>query len=198
MRTHSMALVAAALATACSTISTTYDYDTQFDFSTLKYYTWIDGTGIDEETGTNEQTGINELNARRIRSAVNRVLSAKGYVEATENLDFLVAMHGGSRSRVSVSQRSPGYGGWYGPGGVEVYQYEEGMLTIDIVDARKNQLIWRGTATKVLSRNPTPEKVEETINRAVEKLFEKFPPPQASEERPADRGPEETPERGQS
>lgn len=170
MKAHSIALVVALSAplAGCSSISTSHDYDTNYDFSALKYYTWIDGTG---------DIGINELNLRRVRAAVNRVLGAKGYVEATENLDFLVAIHGDTRSKVSVSQRQYGRGGWYGPGGVEVYQYEEGRLLIDIVDARKNELVWRGSATKVLSSNPTPEKIDQTINRAVEKILEKFPPP---------------------
>ncbi len=51
------------------------------------------------------------------------------------------------------------------------------MLSVDVVDAMKNQLVWRGTATKVLARNPTPEKIEETINLAVDRIFEMFPPP---------------------
>ncbi|MCI0635474.1 MAG: DUF4136 domain-containing protein [Actinobacteria bacterium] len=170
MRLRSIALVygLTALAPGCSTISTTHDYDTTFDFSSLKYYAWIDGTG---------DIGIDDLNLRRVRAAVNRVLGAKGYVEAAENLDFLVAVHGGTRSRVSISERQYGRRGWYGSGGVDVYQYDEGMLSVDVVDARQNQLVWRGTATKVLARDPSPEKIEETINLAVDRILEKFPPP---------------------
>ncbi len=170
MKTHSIALAfgLSALAPGCSTISTHHDYDTAFDFSSLKFYAWIDATG---------DTGIDELNERRVRSAVDRVLGAKGYVEATENLDFLVAIHGGTQTRVSVAERHYGRRGWYGRGGVDVYEYDEGMLRVDVVEATKNQLVWHGTATKVLSRNPTPEKIEETINLAVDRIFETFPPP---------------------
>ncbi len=168
MKTHSIAVAfgLSALAPGCSTISTHQDYDTAFDFSGLKSYAWVDATG---------DIGLDDLNARRVRSAVNRVLGAKGYVEATEDLDFLVTLHGGTRSRVSVSQPHYGGRGW-GHGRVDVHQYEEGMVSVDVLDAKAKQLVWRGTATKVLSTNPTPEKIEQTINLAVDKIFEKFPP----------------------
>ena len=71
-----------------------------------------------------------------------------------------------------------GYGGW-GPGGMgtsttTVNEYKEGTLVLDMYDSNSRQLLWRGTATDTLSDKP--EKNEKKLNKAVEKMFDKFPP----------------------
>ena len=190
MKTHSIAITIAVtfavtfgfgtFAPGCSIISTRHDYDPGFDFSGLKTYAWVDATG---------DTGIDELNERRVRAAVDRVLSAKGYVEAADDIDFRVAIHGGTRTRVGVSERNYGRRGWYGAGGVDVYEYDEGLISVHVIDASKNQLVWRGTATKVLAHNPTPQKIVETINLAVDRIFDDFPPPGPPGFGPSEGGP---------
>ena len=59
---------------------------------------------------------------------------------------------------------------------MDVHQYEEGTLILDFVDADAKELIWRGTATKALDSNPTPEKIEKNIGNVVAKILAKFPP----------------------
>jgi Domain of unknown function (DUF4136) len=46
-------------------------------------------------------------------------------------------------------------------------------LIVEIVDARQNQLLWRGDATDSLSHKP--EKNDRRLRRAVEKLFSNYP-----------------------
>ena len=46
------------------------------------------------------------------------------------------------------------------------------------MDSRTNDLLWRAVATETMEQNPKPEKVEKKINKAVKKMFKKFPPPQ--------------------
>jgi hypothetical protein len=67
------------------------------------------------------------------------------------------------------------YGGWYG-GQVDVYQYNEGTLIVDIVDAKTNQLVWRGTATKTIDESASPEQREANLKEVVSRIFEKYPP----------------------
>jgi hypothetical protein len=50
----------------------------------------------------------------------------------------------------------------------------QGTLVIDLVDSRKKELVWRGTATDTLSDEP--EKNAQKIEKATEKLFKKYPP----------------------
>jgi hypothetical protein len=76
-----------------------------------------------------------------------------------------------------------GYGrGWggYGYGGMggttDVYQYDETTLVIDMYDASKKEMVWRGTVTGVVKDEPDQEKQQENINNVVSKMLEDFPP----------------------
>ncbi|MFI5403272.1 MAG: DUF4136 domain-containing protein [Planctomycetota bacterium] len=160
-----------ALVAACSSISTNYDYDTSYDFAKLKSYRWAD---------IPSKTDASPLVIQRVGAAVETQLKAKGYVPAEGAPDFLVATYVGRQSRIQVTDWGYGYGprgGWYGGGGVDVYQYEEGSLIVDIVDARSKQLEWRGTATSVLDPEASAEERTERINKAVAKMLKDFPPP---------------------
>jgi len=56
---------------------------------------------------------------------------------------------------------------------VEVRQYRDGTLIIDLVDARSKQMIWRGTATDTFSPGMEAQKAAE----AVSKTLAEYPPP---------------------
>ncbi len=49
-------------------------------------------------------------------------------------------------------------------------------MVLDVVDARTNELTWRGWATDELDDDPTPEAVQKYVKAAVDKILEKFPP----------------------
>jgi len=167
-----MRVLALVLLAACSTVSTNYDYDTSFDFSKLKSYRWAD---------LPSKANANPFVVQRVGAAVETQLKAKGYAPATGAPDFLVASYVGQRSRIRVTDWGYGYGprgAWYGPGaGVDVYEYEEGSLIVDIVDARSKRLVWRGSATAVVDPGATPDERTERIQEAVAKMFKDFPPP---------------------
>jgi hypothetical protein len=44
---------------------------------------------------------------------------------------------------------------------------------LDFVDAKKKELVWRGTASGVID----PGKTAEQINEVITKMLENFPPP---------------------
>jgi len=50
-----------------------------------------------------------------------------------------------------------------------------GMLAVKIGDAKPPKLLWLGDARDTLSDNP--EKNTQKINKALEKMFKKYPPP---------------------
>ena len=58
----------------------------------------------------------------------------------------------------------------------DVQYYEEGTLIIDVIDPGENRLVWRGSATRVLDRAMTPERADEIVLEAVQKIFDRFPP----------------------
>jgi len=165
-----------ALTISCSPIySVKYDYDTKTDFASLKTYDWLPIPA---------KADIDKLNIERIKNAVNSQMATKGLRKTPDNPDFLIASHAGKKEKVRIADWGYGYGrhgrywgGYGGPRGVDVYKYEEGSLILDFVDAKSKKLIWRGSAKAQTNTVKTPEKRQELIDEAVQKILEKFPPP---------------------
>jgi hypothetical protein len=152
-----------------------YDYDTNANFADLKTFDWMP---------VPEKAGIDSLVVQRVKNAVNAELQAKGLMMTSDNPDFLIAQHLGTKDKVQV--RNMGYdygprrgywgGNWGGPGGVSTYEYEEGSLLLDFVDAKPKKMIWRGVAKAEVQNVDTPDKSEKLINSAVHEILKKFPP----------------------
>jgi hypothetical protein len=56
---------------------------------------------------------------------------------------------------------------------IVVGTYNEGAVTIDLVDTKKNVLVYHGVAKSVISKKT--EKNKNKIKQAVQKIFKKFP-----------------------
>lgn len=161
----------------CATYTTHYDYDPVVRFVELSNYDWINPS-------VKGQT-VNELTVKRIQAAVDRQLAEKGYNMDSSNPDFLIAIHGGRETKVDVVDWGYNYRGYDNyryspyPGAhrIDVYEYEEGTLILDLVDGDSRELIWRGSVTKVIDPSASLEKRERVINEAVGKVLENFPPP---------------------
>lgn len=54
--------------------------------------------------------------------------------------------------------------------------YQVGTLQIDLIDAKTGQLVWRGSAEKVIDDTPTPAERSAAIHNAVAKIFSDYPP----------------------
>ena len=154
---------------SCSGATIKSDYNPSIDFAALKTYDWM---------RVPEDLGISDLDLTRLKKAVDTQLQAKGHSMASENPDFLIAVHFGVENKVRVSNAGYGYhyGGYYGSTGVRTYQYDEGTLVLDFVAPDSKTLIWRGSATGELRNLKTPERREEEINKVVEKILKNFPP----------------------
>lgn len=71
------------------------------------------------------------------------------------------------------------WGGW-GDSGPDMSWTEQqprmmGILTVDLVDAKKKQLVWRGQATEDSIANSQKDE-ERQMQKSVEKMFNHFPP----------------------
>jgi hypothetical protein len=167
------AFALAASVSGCSSISTSYDYDDTYDFSRLRTYDWLP-VPMDQKQ--------NELILKRVKTELSAGLTDRGYREAKSSPEFLLAIHMGTERRVQVDDWGYGYSRHYGFGGsgrLEVYEYKEGTLIVDMVDAETNKLFWRGIARKTVDPSATPEKVTATVQEAIGKILKNFPPPQA-------------------
>ena len=174
-RTILAVLAVAAAVVACSTLKTGADYDPSTDFS--KYKTW------DLKT---EGSIENPLLARRIETAITAELNKKGMTRVTSNPDLWVAVHGRLSKQTQIHTYDTGWG--YGYGGYRWGGYAGGMTTstvtevpvgtliVDLVDAGKKELVWRGTASDTLNPEASPEKKEQNLQAAIAELLANYPP----------------------
>jgi hypothetical protein len=124
---------------------------------------------------------FSELNQRRVREAIAKEMAAKGYTMA-ENPDLKISIYLKIQDKQSVVSSYPYagrgdfigiYGGYrYEPASVNIIDYTEGTLIIDLVDTAKNTLIWQGVAIDTIHQNS--KHAERNINRAIEKVFQNF------------------------
>lgn len=166
----------------CSSVSYKTDFDPEIDFSTYKTYMWYAGKMPDDDA-----LSANPLVKKRVAAGIDKALQAKGYSIGTEDaFDFVVIIHAGNKEKMQITnygyggygygRYGRGWGGYGGYGGTDVYQYDETTLVIDVMDAKKKEMAWRGTATGIVKDTPDQEKQQKNIDNLVEKMLSKFPP----------------------
>ena len=57
-----------------------------------------------------------------------------------------------------------------------MYEYEEGTLTLTIINTAGDNLIWQGMATGIIEPNRSTEAKEKRTQEVVAKLLANFPP----------------------
>ena len=170
-----VSLVLTALFFSCSSISSKSDYDKTTDFSQYKKYMWFVGDQPEDDLSRNPMV------KKQIHAAVDNTLKQKGMTLVDgDDADFIVVIHGGSEDRMQIySSGGIGwYGPWWGPYGdrTDVSYYEEGTLIIDIVDAEKKELTWRGMASAAGKDHSNAEDMKKYFDEIVERIFKDFPP----------------------
>jgi hypothetical protein len=157
------------LPTILSAQKVTTDFDHAANFAQYKTFMWI-----------REPRMRDPLMRRRVIDAINGQLTAKGLQLVTEGADVGIIANGATTEEHTLDTFYSGFGGWgwrgWG-GGVATTipeSYTVGTLIVDLFDTRTKQVVWRGTATETLPDKP--EKTAEKLNKAIEKMFNKFPP----------------------
>ncbi|MEE9367267.1 MAG: DUF4136 domain-containing protein [Pontiella sp.] len=174
-----LCVVSISILSGCSSTSVTRDYNETTDFSTLKTFAWQHA----DQPQTGNPRIDNDLIDERVRAAVNRDLSAKGFnlVEEPE-ADFLVAYFVEYKQRIgggtmSVGMRGGSYGRAAGVGyNTGISDYEEGYLTIDVIDPEEGKNFWRGVGRRTSYENNNPKKITKIVNQSVSSILKKFPP----------------------
>jgi hypothetical protein len=181
----SLALVAT-LGVACSSVQTSYDFDPDADFSAWRTYTWYPTAS----PATGDLRLDNPLLHDRIVAAVDRSLGARGYARVRNSApDFYVNYHLSTEQRLEARTMNTAYhagpggrrwgdAGWGGVGWQEthVHQFEVGTVVIDFVDAAARRLVWRGSGARRLAPDPSPDRVTQRVNEAVDEILGQFPP----------------------
>lgn len=174
MKTTLTAIWLLLIVTACSPeIAIHTDYDPDYNVSAYHSFTWA----LDRvtERGKNPLY-FNELNDKRIRAAIDEQMANKGYMKTTINPGLVLHYHIIVEDKTAIATDPYGY---YGPYwrrmGTYAYQYRQGTLVVDMIDANSNSLIWRGWAVSAIDDSYTPERSADLIKTAVAKIFKKFP-----------------------
>jgi hypothetical protein len=152
------------------------DYDRNVNFGQYKTYSWGQ---IHTE---------NPLWVDRIKASVNSALAAKGWTEVDSGGSIsIMAMEINETHHTLNTYYDSFGGGWrWGRGGgfgdatTTEETYRVGTLVIDLFDTNAKTLIWRGSATDVLSNKS--DKNIKNLNKRVAKLFSDFPPEQKSQQ----------------
>ena len=176
-----MLALAVLLVAACATgprVRT--DYDPGADFS--RYQTWGFYSPI-----AMEESGYSSWISDRIKDNVRREMSARGYRYVEGNPDLKVNFQGIVQEKTDVwstprtdfqyfySYRRRAYFAvpfWYDE--TQVSQYTEGTLTVDLVDAARNRMVWTGAAIGRVVRRTPQEKMAE-VDQAITAIYAQFP-----------------------
>jgi len=175
------ALAGIAILAGCSSgYDIKYDYDMQTNFTGFKTYQWMEKTMTNANGSAQQAMQSNSLLDKRIRSAVDTQMAAKGFTLTADNPDVYAVYHVGLKDKIDVTDWGYTYAGSYWGGGlgrnVDVYQYTEGTLIVDLVDAANKELAWRGSATGVVEPGRSPEQIQARINDVVARIFQNYPP----------------------
>jgi len=167
LRTIAMAgLLAVALAAvgACAPrVNVDYNYDPNVDFFEIGSFTW---------GGIESSQMLSGFDVRRMENALREEFVLQGYQQRIRGDILVVAYLGVVPGRKQGLEYSHGL---YWTETTKTVQL--GTLVLDVIDARTNRLIWRGTAQGKVEENATPEKRDRNIRRVARKIVSEFPPP---------------------
>lgn len=156
------------------------DFDPQADFA--RYKTWAFYQPI-----AMEEPGYSTYLTDRIKADIRREMDARGYAFDDKSPDLRVNFQGIVEDKTDVysvpradyqlfySYRARRYYAvpfWYDE--TQVRNYREGTLTVDLVDAARNRLVWTGSAIGRVTRKTPQERMQDS-DRAIAEIFLRYP-----------------------
>jgi hypothetical protein len=159
------------------------DYDRTANFGAYNTYNFVDGAGPDYGE-------YQSLFTKFVIEAVTLEMEKRGYAKSN-NPDLLVNFGARLDDKIDVRTTSApmtggyygyrggayGYGAWGGYGyatETHVSEYTEGTFNIDVIDAKRHQLVWEAVGIGRVS-DKKRETLEETIRTGVPVYFSNYP-----------------------
>ena len=170
-------------AAAASAQDIKYNFAPGTDFTKYKTYKWARVPNVQYP---------NQILDTQIIQAIDTQLATKGLSKTDgDSADLIVTYQAAVNQEKQWNSYSTGDGGWgygrwggwggYGGGMSTTTTTSEtinvGSLDVDIYDAAAKNQVWKGQATKTLGSGKDPAKVNKNLNKAMAKLFKKYPPP---------------------
>ncbi len=160
-----LGLVLGLLVGSAAAQSVQSDFDRTFQFSNLKTFSFAV-----QRRGATDPLSTDSLNDGRIRTGLESQLIANGFRMETDKADFVIAYYVKTKNKLSVQDYGYGPPRWFGGRDIRVNQDTEGTLMVDFIDARTNQVVWRGRAVGTLDMKG----VDKKISKSTEKLVKQF------------------------
>lgn len=148
------------------------DYDEQIDFSQYQSYNYFPDI----------ESGLNQLDDKRIMQATDSLLQRRGFVKS-ESPQLLINFF--AKEYLSNSRNTIGIGIGSGGGNVGVGvsggipiggKVINQSLTVDIVDATNDALIWQAVVEGEFKEKASPTQRETYYFNVLEKALKKYPP----------------------
>ena len=178
MKKTTLSLLAITLIlTGCSSIQIITDQAANVDMSKYKTFNFSPADKSDDAC-----IYFSEINQNRVKEAIAKELATKGYTIAQKPdlmINIFLKVQEKQNITTAYPYAGPGdfigiYGGYrYNPSHIDIIDYTEGTLIVDLVDTGKNELVWQGIAIKTIDKKS--KKAEKNINTSIEKVFKEFP-----------------------
>ena len=150
---------------------TSYDFDRSTDFSRYKTFALVKAS-----------PAVEPFLDKRIVPSIESQLAARGLTRGKEHPDVYVQYH----IVVGVQKSVTGFGSrsdpsaWHGFNTFDARLVDDDIpvraLVIDVADAAKRELVWRGVGIDEIDVYAKPEKRGAPIDKAVEKILKNYPP----------------------
>jgi len=159
------------------------DYDDGADFGSFQTWDFIEEAGPDYD-------GYESLFSQYMMEAITLEMNKRGYTQAS-NPDIFLNFNAYVQDKTKVTQSpsmGPPMGGYYGYRGgyygawggygygteTRVSQYTEGTFNIDIIDAKKMQLVWEAVVVgKITDKHR--ENLKQVVMDGVPEFFALYP-----------------------
>ena len=178
MNPRRLALIAglsltAAVAAACAAINIGSFVERGFDMSRVRTFEWAPAEHL--RTG-DPRLDNNELFQRYVKAAVERELAARGLERTDVGIaDLVVHYHASVTQRVDTAGADEKYGLCED---CRPSVFDAGTLTLDLVDAGTNKLVWRGWAERSIQGViDNQQGMEREVDRAVAEILSRLPVP---------------------
>lgn len=167
-----------ALLVACAPAKPALDYNEVYNFSAVHSYAITARDDMQDK-----QALISDMTRNRIELAIESNMDAKGFNDVErKKADVLIAYYVISQDRKQITQQQTPvtyrcrYCAPTWATDVQVREYTEGTLIIDVIDNKTGKAVWRGSAAGRINPQADMEQRKEQINKAVEFVLSGFPP----------------------
>jgi len=171
LSSYVLVVSACAVASCASSPDIISDYDQGANFAAYNTYNFVDGAGPD-------YSNYQSLFTKYVIAAVTIEMEKRGYTKS-DDPDLLVNFNATLDDKIYYGYRGGAYryGGWGGYGyatETHVSEYTEGTYNIDIIDNKRQQLVWEAVGIGRVSEKKR-KNLEETIMTGVPKYFAGYP-----------------------